>query len=188
MTAPGNRAIFRQAALRHYAQRRTAPVVAEVPRPPLAASATILIGLFALIGVGVVHIRVPEYTAGSAIVPRSQPSGTPVLIVAVAPKMRPSLREGQPILIRSPSGEIFVRTQLIRVEPSGDVRVVGSRFGIDLEAELVLGRRAAIAIASWPEEAGARSALNTPGAVYGADIETGRDSLLSHLPIVSRFG
>ena len=150
MNRPTNRGIFREAALRHHARRKTPAAAGEIPRPPIAVSGALVLALVALAVAGGLHLRVPEYASGRAVV---EPG--PVLSIAVPREARPALRTGQTVLIRAPSGELLARTRLTRVEPSANARL--------------------------PRE------LDALGAVYDARVEIGRESVLSHLPVVDRL-
>jgi hypothetical protein len=165
MTSPAPRAIFRQAALRHLAERPAGSAVVEVPRPPFVVSAAILAVLLVLAATGLAQFRVSEYATASVSVRRAQPGGLLELAVRAAPPVWAGLREGRTILLRSPSGEVFARTRIVSVDrPTGT------------------------ALVSVPEKEGARDALAEPGARFRADIETSRGRAFSRLPLVGGLG
>jgi hypothetical protein len=163
MSTPARRSIFRESALRHHASRRTAAVAFSVPRPPFVFSGIALIALLALGAVVFLQFRVPSYVTGSVSVTRSDDGGGgKALVVRVSREWRSSVRVGQAVLIRLAASTVVARTQISRLDSD-------------------------VAFLEWPETNGSDAAFPL-GARYRADVEVGRETVFSEIPLVNGIG
>lgn len=178
------RQVFRQEAIRAYAEANNRPVLPRFTTPFTIACCWLLVVLLGAGAVLVLSTRVPLTTSGMAIVAGGYDGGEgkATVLVVLPPDHAAAMQPGDEVMVRfGAHANNQPLVSLVEAPISADV--IGERFGLDAETAGAIAPRSSVGVVlvdSLPSHL-------YPTAIGQAEIEVGTQRLAAVLPLIGRF-
>ena len=184
------RRIFRETALRRYANEKERAVVPRFVRPRTFAALWVLVALCLVTVLIAFRTRIPVYASGQATVADGGGLESPAIVAFLPPDALKYLRVGQKVFIRLDSGAAPVTASILTLDP--ELRSPGyiySHYGLPAALTAHLSGPAAVVIAKADRLVPGLKLSEYQGGLYRADVQTGSRRVVSVVPIIgNHFG
>lgn len=183
MPAPSpRRQVFRQEAIRAYAEANNRPVLPRFTTPFAIACCWMLVALLAASAVLVFAARVPLTTSGMAIVAGYDGDGRATVLVVLPPDRAGDVQPGDEVILRFGSHADTQSLASLEEAPANP-DAIATRFGLDTETASAIPPRSTIGVVRVEAPPFYLSA----STVGRAEIEVGTQRVAAVLPVVGKF-
>lgn len=176
------RQVFRQEAMRAYAEANNRPVLPRFTTPFAIACCWMLAILLAASTVLVFSAHVPLTTSGMAIVAGYGSDETVTVLVVLPPGSDAAVETGDEVILRfggNADAHLLASVEEAPARPDA----IAKRFGLDAETAGAIPPRSTIGVVRVED----LSFQISPSAVGRAEIEVGTQRVAAILPVVGRF-
>lgn len=171
------RSIFREGALRNYAQKRERDILPYVVAPPVFAYSWLLLALLLLLAVLTWSLEIPTYVSAAGTVLAQGQAGANEAVVFFPNNLASQLRVGMPVQIQVGNTGPHVDSTIARIDATaispGDAR---KRYGLDGGSAQTIREPSTAVIVQLGAAVPARSFA---GSTVNAQVQIGTRSVIS---------
>lgn len=179
------RSIFREAAIKHYAQGRDKDALPRFVSPPVFLFLWVLLCLCAVAGLLAWNTRIAVYTPGIGMVAQDRASGQMVAVLFLRPDQQRHVRPGQPVQVRIGETGPHLQRMVTTVEPRLlSPEVARQRYHLDNALSLVVTQPSMVIVVAL--EASAVSPLYA-GSLVRAQVQVGSQRVLALVPVLDKL-